>query len=714
MTNTVIKLTKDYTKIDSISEAKCLYSLTKEVEEYVGACIRVIEFGGGTEKDIYFTGDGKLDTVELLAHTGSDDGEIVTWYDQKEFSDAVSSSTQRPRIVNGGVLETENGEPCLVFDNVNDVLLANTPYSVSESVVSTLSVLTVTTSGETDIIIGTSAVNKGINIGHQSTDNFRIVTYRTANTVCLSANTYTAETVVLGGMVDRTNIELYEDGVLAKTVSDTNTDFTASTSMSIGAHGSAANPSAVKFQFHAVFLTNESTNMAEYYTQLSTRFDSSLTNDDNSIYFSDTPVLLSNDYYANGRIVGDINFSENIKVFAWSSRPQGGFGNIDLVNIDSEWNEIVETDYIKIDIYNYDGTTLTEFGTGRIDNIGYVEKGRIRITMKSEIDKLRVELPSGRFDSTYPDLENEKKLFVLGKCNLNEPRLLDVATNKYFIADNLESSTKVYDNGISVGYTNTSEGYTLTANPVGRILSIDRGFDDGAGGYESHISEHIPRLLKNIDIEYQTSDLTSIYAAMETSWAGKDEDVLTAINELLDGLVSYMYADSSGKLRFGKLALPTSPTSYLYEREIIGDIKAFKDSAENLSGRLLNVRNFNPYQTSELAFATTATDKVNLVKDYKATSLLDGLHPFYLKANVDIKSLSKGGLTDGATILADIIALWSSIRYFYTLSSVNDYDLNEVVNVTHTEKGLESGKDLLCISKSKSTLTEKINYTFWG
>ena len=725
MTNTVIKLSKPFTKIDSISPTIMLFSLTREVENYTAKCIRVIEDDLATEEDIGFNPQDYISQVDLTNFVSGASGFITDWYDQKEFSDAVSIASKRPLIVDTGVVETENGEACLTFDNTDDYLTATCPYSISKTNVSIVVVISPTVDGELDVILGSNPNTAGIYILKTAANKIAVQTKRVGgDTTVTSTSTITAgQTVVLGVVVNRSTIDIYFDGVLDKSGADDNSDFNATTDIIIGSN-TGASASATKLQFLAFWLTNESANMPEYYTQLSSRFDSTIVNEDDFIYFSDTPELLSNGYYANGRLVGDISFTESIKVFPWQGITQGGFGTIDLVNIDGVYNSIVDTNYTKIDIYEYENNILTEFGNGDIKNIGFIEKGRIRFTLKSVIDKLNVELPTGRFTATdHADLENEKKQLCLGRVNLADVRLLDVATNEYFVCDDVYNVVTVYDNGIAlsdasspVEFTQTTNGFTLTSNPVGRILCTVDGIENAAGtDYEEHISEHVPQLLKNIDIQYDETGLASIYPAITSTWCGTDETVLQAINELLDGFISYMYADSSGELQFGTLALPTSPTDTLEERETIGEIKAFRDTAQGLSNRLKNSRNYNPYSPDGIAFGATESDKINLIKDYKRTSVLTGLHPFYIdKNNVDMLSQSLGGITNGEIILQDIIDLWSEIRYFYTTAAVKTFDLNQIITITNSQKGLESGKDVLVQSKTKKVRTKKINYGLWG
>jgi hypothetical protein len=80
-----------------------------------------------SQLDIGFIGED-LDIVTLLAFVGSDNGEIVIWYDQSgNGRHAVSTAGRRPRIVSNGVLQTEGGKPAILFDGVDDYLAAPSP-----------------------------------------------------------------------------------------------------------------------------------------------------------------------------------------------------------------------------------------------------------------------------------------------------------------------------------------------------------------------------------------------------------------------------------------------------------------------------------------------------------------------------------------------------------------------------------------------------------
>jgi hypothetical protein len=94
------------------------YSLRKLDNSYSGSAIRVREDSGNTEADIGFDGSGDLDTTALLAHTGSNSGFIVKWYDQSgnSYDLAQATSTAQPQIVNSGSVLEANGKPAILYD----------------------------------------------------------------------------------------------------------------------------------------------------------------------------------------------------------------------------------------------------------------------------------------------------------------------------------------------------------------------------------------------------------------------------------------------------------------------------------------------------------------------------------------------------------------------------------------------------------------------
>ena len=69
------------------------YSVRKLSSTYSGAAMRVRETGFNTEADIGFDSNGNLDESALLSHVGSNNGFIVTWYDQSGQGGNVQNVT---------------------------------------------------------------------------------------------------------------------------------------------------------------------------------------------------------------------------------------------------------------------------------------------------------------------------------------------------------------------------------------------------------------------------------------------------------------------------------------------------------------------------------------------------------------------------------------------------------------------------------------------
>ena len=80
------------------------------------AC-RVRRSSDNAELNIGFTASGDLDTASLLAHVGSGNGFVTTWYDQSGNGRNAAQTTAaiQPQIVRNGALITENGRAYIDF-----------------------------------------------------------------------------------------------------------------------------------------------------------------------------------------------------------------------------------------------------------------------------------------------------------------------------------------------------------------------------------------------------------------------------------------------------------------------------------------------------------------------------------------------------------------------------------------------------------------------
>ena len=124
--------------LDLYPDAAAAYSLRKLRADYVGAAIEVridTAINPQPTYDIGFDSDGNLDTADLLSKAGSDDAYVAVWYDQSGGgNDATQgSASAQPQIVNSGSINLQNGEPCAVFDGVDDFLTLGVGNSLDYS-----------------------------------------------------------------------------------------------------------------------------------------------------------------------------------------------------------------------------------------------------------------------------------------------------------------------------------------------------------------------------------------------------------------------------------------------------------------------------------------------------------------------------------------------------------------------------------------------------
>jgi hypothetical protein len=103
--------------LDDYPNAAAAYSLRLLNSAYTGNCIEVRRSNDNALQSIGFAG-GVVDTAALKTFCGANNCFVRTWYDQSgNGRNAVQTTTnsQQPRIVSGGVVDRENGNPAVVF-----------------------------------------------------------------------------------------------------------------------------------------------------------------------------------------------------------------------------------------------------------------------------------------------------------------------------------------------------------------------------------------------------------------------------------------------------------------------------------------------------------------------------------------------------------------------------------------------------------------------
>lgn len=106
--------------LDMFPNAALAYSVARKLDtDYTGSAFRVRRSSDNSELDIGFA-DDVLDQSALTAFVGTGNGFVTTLYDNsgngRNATQVVAAN--QPRIVNAGVIETQNGKPAMVFNGV--------------------------------------------------------------------------------------------------------------------------------------------------------------------------------------------------------------------------------------------------------------------------------------------------------------------------------------------------------------------------------------------------------------------------------------------------------------------------------------------------------------------------------------------------------------------------------------------------------------------
>jgi hypothetical protein len=130
--------------LDTYEGAAAAYSLRRLRSAYTGPAVRVRRESNNDELDIYFDGQGNLDTASLEAFCAGTNGFVKVWYDQSPGGNDTEQTVtaNQPKIVSSGSVITENGKPALEFDGSSDYLQTSAISALDTDVQSSFNVAT--------------------------------------------------------------------------------------------------------------------------------------------------------------------------------------------------------------------------------------------------------------------------------------------------------------------------------------------------------------------------------------------------------------------------------------------------------------------------------------------------------------------------------------------------------------------------------------------
>ena len=182
-----------------------------------------------------------------------------------------------------------------------------------------------------------------------------------------------------------------------------------------------------------------------------------------------------------GRVKSDVSFSKRIGVDLWKEESAVDFGYLDIAVNDqsAEWVALGQSALVGgVTFYRVDEAgALSILAEARTSDIGWADEDTIRLRLESPLaGGFDAPINDKYFDSTYPHLEGKPYPIVRGISTDPQQVLpaleVDGTTLEYDLADeDILSLTTVYDRGVSVSFTATTYGFTLSANPDGRITA---------------------------------------------------------------------------------------------------------------------------------------------------------------------------------------------------------------------------------------------------
>lgn len=163
------------------------YALFKLKAAYTGWCLEIRRDSDNATVDVGFDSNGEfsLDSPVSAGGTlgtwiGSNSGFVRSWYNQAEgpnnFPLTSSLTTNQPRVVNAGVVETFNGKPAMISIDATDLLIHGSGYGTN-AMFGTSGDITGFIVGEvadtTDGLIESSGTNRSMHFQLSTVTNMR-------------------------------------------------------------------------------------------------------------------------------------------------------------------------------------------------------------------------------------------------------------------------------------------------------------------------------------------------------------------------------------------------------------------------------------------------------------------------------------------------------------------------------------------------------------
>ncbi len=440
---------------------------------------------------------------------------------------------------------------------------------------------------------------------------------------------------------------------------------------------------------------------------------------------------------SEGRLLGPLKFSVTVKTWIQGEPTRANLSEVNLSNGDGALDSFANETMTAVRIYNVPipGGTRTLLAAGTPDRAILDGHRALKITIQDARKLLDVPLQSqyyptsetalsdGSKTNTYYGLEDVPRPWCVGLCRSVPGVVVNRSINEYHVHSGVINGVNtVYDDGISVTFTGFDEGFTLAANPSGRIVADVEGQEvSGGGDYLRTPREVVDYIMSEIGFtNYNTGDLDDIHGSY-TPLLGFYQDSENSINVsnllqwIVDSWTGWFYTGSDGEVRFGYLKEPeVTPDVSLNRFDIIGRINVFDDLAKGLKIRVGAARNWYVYNQDDIVFGATAQDKIDLALQHRIVrTSATSIDPFYSTTDEVHDTLLRGS-GNAQDEVDNICTLYSTKRRFLVFESRTGAAIGETVEVDYPRFGLAGGVNFLCVGYEIDFISNKYKLYLWG
>jgi len=114
------------------------WSLDRLVTGYSAPILTIVRPSDLATQDIFLSGNS-VDEASILSFVGSEKALVKNLYGQLgSYNLNQTTVSKMPIIADGGVIMTDNGKPCIVFDGIDDDLVVDAGWTYNKSLISAL------------------------------------------------------------------------------------------------------------------------------------------------------------------------------------------------------------------------------------------------------------------------------------------------------------------------------------------------------------------------------------------------------------------------------------------------------------------------------------------------------------------------------------------------------------------------------------------------